>query len=228
MPHSQQYFENALRFQPESSTVLTYYAAVLVRTGNRPRHSPYAQRAVRADPDSADAYTMLGYAQFASDHTKDAIVSWKRSLALRPDPSVQRFLIKPSASRRLNPSSCRTKAAISCCTTRASRRRSARRTQFWLRSNPIMTTSVRDLGTPPRDNIQVTLYTETAFFDVTHAPTWVGALNDGKLRIPISGLTSVSPELAHVLKHEAGALVRGQTFGWSLSSLAQRRHRAVP
>jgi hypothetical protein len=61
---------------------------------------------------------------------------------------------------------------------------------------------VRDLGTPPRDNIQVTLYTETAFFDVTHAPSWVGALNDGKLRIPISGLTSVSPELAHVLKHE--------------------------
>src|SRR5581483_8754112 len=61
---------------------------------------------------------------------------------------------------------------------------------------------VRDLGMPPRDNILVTLYTETAFFDVTHAPSWVGALNDGKLRIPVSGLTSVSPELARVLKHE--------------------------
>src|SRR5205814_9491574 len=61
---------------------------------------------------------------------------------------------------------------------------------------------VRDLGSPPRDSIQVTLYTDTAFFDVTHAPTWAGALNDGKLRIPISGLTSVTPELAHVLKHE--------------------------
>ncbi len=28
------------------------------------------------------------------------------------------------------------------------------------------------------------------------------ALNDGKLRIPISGLSSMTPELAHVLKHE--------------------------
>jgi hypothetical protein len=37
---------------------------------------------------------------------------------------------------------------------------------------------------------------------VTHAPTWSGAINDGKLRIPISGLSSMTPELAHVLKHE--------------------------
>jgi hypothetical protein len=61
---------------------------------------------------------------------------------------------------------------------------------------------VRDLGTPPRDNILVTLYTEQAFFDVTRAPSWSGALNDGKLRIPISGLNFLTPELARVLKHE--------------------------
>ena len=48
----------------------------------------------------------------------------------------------------------------------------------------------------------MTLYTEQAFFDVTHAPTWSGAINDGKLRIPVSGLSSMTPELAHVLKHE--------------------------
>ena len=45
-------------------------------------------------PDSPDAYTMLGYAQFASDHTKDAVASWKRSLELRPDATVQQFLAK--------------------------------------------------------------------------------------------------------------------------------------
>jgi hypothetical protein len=60
----------------------------------------------------------------------------------------------------------------------------------------------RDLGAPPRDNILVTVYTEQAFFDVTRAPSWTGALNDGKLRIPVSGLSSLTPELARVLKHE--------------------------
>jgi hypothetical protein len=46
------------------------------------------------------------------------------------------------------------------------------------------------------------LYTDQAFFDVTQAPSWSGAVNDGKLRIPVEGMTSVTPELARVLKHE--------------------------
>ncbi len=61
---------------------------------------------------------------------------------------------------------------------------------------------MRDLGYSPRNNIAVTLYTQQAFFDVTRAPLWSGAINDGKLRIPISGVASVTPELARVLKHE--------------------------
>jgi len=60
----------------------------------------------------------------------------------------------------------------------------------------------RDLGYSPRNNIVVTLYTQQAFFDVTRAPAWTGAINDGKLRIPISGVNSVTPELARILKHE--------------------------
>ena len=55
--------------------------------------------------------------------------------------------------------------------------------------------------TPP-ERIAVILYTEQAFADITRAPGWVGALNDGRLRIPVQGLTHVTPELAHVLKHE--------------------------
>jgi hypothetical protein len=40
------------------------------------------------------------------------------------------------------------------------------------------------------------------FFNITEAPSWAGGLNDGKLRIPIQGVTSMTPELHHVLKHE--------------------------
>src|ERR1700738_2049509 len=67
------YFESALRFQPENSTILIYYAALLVRTGNPSQAVPYAHRATRAAPDSPDAFTILGYAQFACDRTKEAI-----------------------------------------------------------------------------------------------------------------------------------------------------------
>ncbi|MGB6802043.1 MAG: peptidase MA family metallohydrolase, partial [Candidatus Sulfotelmatobacter sp.] len=84
----------------------------------------------------------------------------------------------------------------------------------------------RDLGTPPRDDILVTLYTEQAFFDVTRAPAWSGALNDGKLRIPISGLNSMTPELARVLKHELAHSFINQLSGgrcppWLHEGIAQ-------
>jgi hypothetical protein len=72
----------------------------------------------------------------------------------------------------------------------------------------------------------VTLYTEQAFFDVTRAPSWTGAINDGKLRIPISGLASVTPELAHVLKHELAhsfinQLSAGRCPPWLHEGIAQ-------
>src|ERR1700732_1565669 len=69
---SRQYFESALRFQPDNSTILIYYAALLVRTGNASPAVSYAQLAVRAAPDSPDAYTILGYAQVSSDHSTEA------------------------------------------------------------------------------------------------------------------------------------------------------------
>ena len=59
----------------------------------------------------------------------------------------------------------------------------------------------RDLNAVP-GNIAISLYTDQAFFDVTQAAAWTAALNDGKIRIPISGVDSVTPELAHVLRHE--------------------------
>jgi hypothetical protein len=222
---SRRYFESALRFQPDSSTILTYYAAVLSRTGNVSQSLPYAERAVRANPTSADAYTMLGYAQFASDHTKEAIASWQRSLALRPDPAVQRFLDKARREQAIEAEFAQNESSHFVLHYEG-KQSEAIGNQILAALESDYDDLVRDLGTPPRDNVLVTLYTETEFFDVTHAPSWVGALNDGKLRIPISGLTSVTPELAHVLKHElahsfVAKLSAGRCPPWLNEGIAQ-------
>jgi tetratricopeptide (TPR) repeat protein len=196
------YFENALRFQPNNSTILIYYAAVLVRSGNASQALSYAQRAVRSDPQSADAYTMLGYAQFASDHTKDAIASWKHSLELRPDPAVQQFLAKAQREQNVESEFSQGESSHFVLHYEGKQTSETLRAQILQALEADYDDLARDLGNPPRDNILVTLYTEQAFFDVTHAPTWSGAINDGKLRIPVSGLSSMTPELARVLKHE--------------------------
>ena len=196
------YFEGALRFQSENSTILIYYAALLVRTGNAAQSLPYAQRAVRSDSQSPDAYTMLGYAQFASDHTKDAVASWKRSLELRPDPAVQQFLAKAQREETVETDFAQHESSHFVLRYEGKQTSESLRSQIVAALESDYDDLARDLGNPPRDSILVTLYTEQAFFDVTRAPTWAGAINDGKLRIPVSGLSSMTPDLARVLKHE--------------------------
>jgi hypothetical protein len=223
---ARQYLENALRYQADNSTILIYYAAVLVRTGNASQAVTYAQRAVRSAPESPDAHTMLGYAQFASDHTKEAIVSWKRSLELRPDSAVQRFLSKAEREQNAESEFSQGESVHFTLHYEGHQTSETLRAQILQALESDYDDLVRDLGNPPRDNILVTLYTEQAFFDVTHAPTWSGAMNDGKLRIPISGLSSLTPELAHVLKHELAhsfitQLSAGRCPPWLHEGIAQ-------
>jgi tetratricopeptide (TPR) repeat protein len=223
---SRQYFEIALRFKPDSATILTYYAAVLARTGSSREALSYAERAVRSNPNSADAYTMLGYAQFATDRTNDAIRSWQRSLALRPDVAVQHFLEKAQREQKAESEFAQHESSHFVLHYEGKQSSEALRNQILTVLESDYDDLVRDLGTPPRDNILVTLYTETAFFDVTHAPSWAGALYDGKLRIPVSGLAEVTPELARVLKHElshafTAKLSGGRCPPWLNEGIAQ-------
>ena len=223
---ARRYFEGALRFQPENSTVLIYYAALLVRTGNPSQALSYAQRAVSASPNSPDAYTVLGYAQQASDRTKDAVASWKHSLELRPDPAVEQYLAKAQREQNVETDFAQRESSHFVLHYEGKQTAESFRGQIMAALESDYDDLARDLGTPPRDNILVTLYTEQAFFDVTRAPSWSGALNDGKLRIPISGLNSMTPELARVLKHELAhtfinQLSAGRCPPWLHEGIAQ-------
>jgi tetratricopeptide (TPR) repeat protein len=226
LSRARQNLDAALRFQPENSTILIYYAALLLRTGNAAQALPYAQRAVRAAPDSPDAHTMLGYSQFASDRTKEAIASWKHSLELRPDSTVQQFLAKAQREESAEANFAQHESSHFVLHYEGKQTSDAFREQTLSVLESDYDDLARGLGNPPRDSILVTLYTEQAFFDVTRAPSWSGALNDGKLRIPINGLSSVTPELARVLKHELAHTFINQLSGgrcppWLHEGIAQ-------
>jgi tetratricopeptide (TPR) repeat protein len=201
-PQAERYFESALHYQPDNSTLLVYYSACLMRTGSTPEALSYAERAVRAAPESPDALAMLGFAQFASDRTPDAIQSWKKSLQLRPDATVKQYLARAERETNAEAEFSQKESA------HFSLHFEGKETSASFRRDMLATLEseyedlVRDLGYSPRNTIAVTLYTQQAFFDVTRAPSWTGAVNDGKLRIPVSGVSSMTPELARVLKHE--------------------------
>jgi hypothetical protein len=174
---------------------------------------PYAERSVRVNPNSADAYTVLGFVQFSADRTKEAVRSWKRSLEIRPDSVVEQYLAKAQRETTTEADFSQRESSHFIL------RYEGKQTSEQLRRELIATLEsqyddlVRALGVAPRASIPVILYTEQAFFDVTHAPSWSGAVNDGKLRIPISGVTSMTSDLARILKHELAHSFVSQVTG---------------
>jgi tetratricopeptide (TPR) repeat protein len=225
-PDSRRDLETALRYNPQSPAVLNYYAAVLVRTGNALDAISHAERAAAIAPDSADAWAVLGYAQFSASRNRDAVQSWKKSLALRFDPSVQRMIDR--AERETNAESSYSERATGHFVLHYEGKQSSEAFREQLLST--LESDFQDLsqqfGTEPHLSIQVVLYTNQTFFDVTRAPSWMGALNDGKLRIPLQGLDSVTPELARVLRHElthsfVNALSLGRCPEWLNEGIAQ-------
>ena len=220
------YFEASLRFDSQNPTILNYYAVLLVRTGNATEALPYAERAVRSAPDSPDALTVLGYVQFAADRTQDAIRSWKHSLELRPDATVQKYLEKAQRDATAEADYTENESSHFTLKYEGKQTSEALRGQLLATLEAEYDDLVRELGIAPRNSIPVVLYTEQSFFDVTQAPSWSGAVFDGKLRIPINGLTSVTPELARVLKHElAHSFIRQLSGGrcpqWLNEGIAQ-------
>jgi hypothetical protein len=200
--NARRYFERALSYSPDNAVILANHAALLVQLGRAREAINYAQHAVQVAPDSADSYVALGYAYSASDRTRDAIAAWEHALELRSDSRVERLLAK--AKRELA-----AEANFSEHDTgRFTLRYEGAATKDTLRRQIVETLEknydqlANELGIVPYQNIPVVLYTEKAFFDVTQAPAWSGAVNDGKLRIPVQGIDFISSDLARVLKHE--------------------------
>jgi Tfp pilus assembly protein PilF len=219
-------FETALRYDSENPTILNYYAALLVRSGNAREATVYAEKAVSVAPDSADALAVLGYAQFASDHGRDAIRTWKKSLALRPDASIQQMVERAERETATEGNYSAREAGHFVLHYEGEQSSESFREELLQNLEQDYQQLSREFESEPRSAIPVVLYTNQAFFDVTRAPSWTGALYDGKVRIPLQGLNSVTPELAHALRHElTHAFIRQLAAGrcptWLNEGLAQ-------
>src|ERR1039458_8977481 len=82
------------------------------------------------------------------------------------------------------------------------------------------------LNYSPPEPLGVILYTGQQFEDMTRAPAWVGAINDGRIRVPVQGLTSVNDQLSRVLRHELThsfleQKTRGRCPAWLQEGIAQ-------
>ena len=219
------YLQAALVFLPGHGVLLENFTAVLLKLGNNDEALLRAQQAAHASPQSADAFLLLGFAYYKTDHNHEAIAALKKALQLRPDARTQQLLDKVERESRTEADFRQQESSHFTLRYEGSQASDILRTQVL----DVLEADYRelsvDLGAAPK-NIYVSLYTDQAFFDVTHAAAWTSALNDGKIRIPISGVKSVTPEMASVLKHELAhsfiaQITHNRTPSWLNEGIAQ-------
>ncbi len=83
-----------------------------------------------------------------------------------------------------------------------------------------------DLGLFPTTRIPVLLYTKSDYGSVTAGPDWSGGLYDGKIRLPVGGISRLTPQLRGVIFHEfthvlIAELTRGNIPTWLNEGLAE-------
>jgi tetratricopeptide (TPR) repeat protein len=195
------HYREALSFAPENYGLLLNLAVLYLHQSQFTSALDPLERARRISPDSPDVAKLTGWAYYGQNKMDLAVAEWRRAEKLRPDAEVEHALEKAERDKAEEESY-----------------REGETAHFDLKYNGSATPDLargimrvleedfRDLEsqldfTPP-DPIGVILYTGESFADITRAPSWVGALNDGRMRIPVQGLAAVTPELARVLKHE--------------------------
>jgi tetratricopeptide (TPR) repeat protein len=215
----------ALTYSPEEPALLMNVAYLHLRRSEYKQSLDYLERARRVAPDNADVAKLAGWAYYGLNKIDQAVAEWKRALALRPDPEVQSALDKAQRDKQEEESYKENESSHFTLKYSGSAEPAlARDVLHTLEAHYSAIES--ELNFAPPDSIGVVLYTQQVFADITRAPGWVGALNDGRIRVPVQGLSGVTPELSRVLKHElthsfVGQKTRGHAPTWIQEGLAQ-------
>jgi Peptidase MA superfamily len=219
------HFNVGLRFDSENIGLLLEAAYLHLKRSEYSAAVDLLNRARRIDPDSAEVAKLSGWAYYGLNRAADAVMQWKRAMELKPDEETQHALEKAERDAQ-----------------EEAEYHEGETIHFRLKYNggaaPELARDVLKTLEPEFDEISATLnysppepigvilYTNQTFTDITRAPSWSGALNDGRIRVPVEGLTSMTDELSRVLKHELTHSFVGQKTGgrspvWLQEGIAQ-------
>jgi tetratricopeptide (TPR) repeat protein len=185
----------------------------------------YLDRARAVAPKSVIVARLSGWAYYGLDRLDDAVAQWNLAQQIEPDPDVAKLLAQAETDKEAE-----------------SGFRSGQTSHFTLHyegsATPQLAAEIlraleddfrsiqSELRFAPQEPVAVVLYTQQNFRDITRAPSWAGAWNDGRIRVPVQGVTSVTDQLSRILKHElTHSFVRQMTQGhcpqWLHEGLAQ-------
>jgi tetratricopeptide (TPR) repeat protein len=217
--------ERALSLSPDQVTLLLNVAYLHLRRSEYSVASDLLDRARRLAPDSPDVAKLSGWVDYGLNRLPQAVEEWKRAQQLRPDPEVASALERAERDAQVETNFEEGVSAHFVLRYDGSAAPDlARAVLNDLENDFASMVSLFDYT--PAEPVAVILYTNQDFADITRAPAWVGAINDGRIRVPVQGVLAVTPELASDLRHElAHSFISQKTHGncaiWLHEGIAQ-------
>jgi len=218
-------YDDVIDAAPDEDAPRVGYATAEMALGRDAMALPVILDGITRDPKSADLLEVLGVLRDREDRVEEALAAWRESFRLAPTDRVRERIEK--AERELAAGRDYATSAAAHFTVRydgaLDQDLVAALTDFLEDRFGELTRHYRHAPSQP---INVLLYPQQAFRDVTRAGSEVAGLYDGKIRVPMGGLTRLADEARRVLGHElAHAIIQSKTRGncprWLHEGLAQ-------
>src|SRR5947208_2307323 len=183
----------AVNYAPDEPALLMNVAYIYLRRNEYKQALDYLDHARRLVPDNPDVGKLAGWAYYGMNKLDQAVAEWKHALALRPDKELQAALEAALRDKKEEESYKENESSHFKLKYNGAAEPALARDV--LRALEMHFSAIESaLNYTPPEPIGVVLYTEQAFMDITRAPAWAGALYDGRIRVPVQGLTSVDGE----------------------------------
>ena len=199
---AQSSLEEALRLDKRNQALLSNLATINLRLGNYQKAEDLLLACLEIDRKTQWTYFLLGETYYRQEKISQAISQWNEGLQLGPNDAIEKRLEKARRESGVHSELGALKSThfILRYDKKAADYRLGE--QILAALEELYRRLSNELTSQAPETVAVILYPDQAYFDITRAPGWTGGVFDGKIRIPIRGLYSITSSLKATLAHE--------------------------
>lgn len=218
--------KRSLNTSPREFSLLLHWGAVSLRLNDFLVAEEALSSALVLSPQSLEARELIGLAEYLLGRNEKAIEHWETALKISPQAVVAGLLAKAKREQTVEKDfGTQTSAHFKISSNGVIRESELSRSILAELENDFSDLSSIFLITPAQA-IPVVLYTDQEFQQATNLPHFINGMNDGKVRVPVQGLSQMTAPLSALLRHElAHSFIQQKSQGsaprWLHEGMAQ-------